>query len=96
MTRVLRELINVGYHKWNEAITIITTKAGKKSYNIAKAWRIIHLLPTISKVVDRIILAKMERSITQGTIQNCSQKNHSCHDSVKQVQDFLVYHKYQN
>jgi len=96
ITRVLKELINNGYLKWSEAVTVLIPKASKKAYNIAKSGRMIHLLPAVSKVVDRIILAKMERSVTLGTTQYGSRKHRSCHDSVKQLKDFLVYHNYKN
>jgi len=59
-TRMINGLIKNGYPTWSEAITVLIAKAGKPTYTVAKSWRMIHLLPTLAKVVDRIILNRQE------------------------------------
>jgi len=47
----------------------------------------------MAKVIDRIILQKMENDVVLGDTQYGSRKGRSCHDSVKQTIEFLEYHK---
>jgi len=47
----------------------------------------------MAKVIDRIILQRMENNVVLGDTQYGSRKRQSCHDSVKQTMEFLEYHK---
>ena len=38
-------------------------KGDKETYDVVKSWRMIHLLPVLSKVVDRIILLKVAKTV---------------------------------
>ena len=93
MVDTTNHLIRYGEPKWHDARTVLIQKAGKDDYQIAKAWRMIHLLPTMAKVVDRIILQRMEKDVVLGDTQYGSRKGRSCHDSVKQRIEFLKYHE---
>ena len=58
-----------------------------------KSWRMIYLLPTMSKVVDRIILLKLAKTVRLEETQYRSRKNRSTHDAMKQILEFLDYNK---
>ena len=53
----------------------------------------IHLLPVLSKVVDRIILSKLAKTVMLENTQYGSRKNRSTHDTMKQIPEFLEYNK---
>ena len=93
MVDTTNHLIRYGEPKWHEARTVLIQKAGKDDYQVAEAWRMIHLLPTMAKVIDRIILQRMEKDVVLGDTQYGSRKGRSCHDSVKQTMEFLKYHE---
>jgi len=93
MVDTTNHLIRYGEPRWHEARTVLIQKAGKDDYQMAKAWRMIHLLPTVAKVIDRIILRRMENDVVLGDTQYGSRKGRSCHDRVKQMMEFLKYHK---
>jgi len=94
MVETTNQLIRYGEPKWDKVRTVLIQKAGKEDYQVAKAWRMIHLLPTMAKVIDQIILQRMEKDIVLGDTQYGSRKGRSCHDSVKQMMEFLEYHKH--
>ena len=93
MVDTTNHLIRYGERKWHEARTVLIQKARKDDYQVAKALRMIHLLLTIAKVIDRIILQRMESDVVLGDTQYGSRKGQSCHDSVKQTMEFFKYHK---
>ena len=94
MTETLNNLIRIGYDRWNEAHTVLIKKADKERYDSVKSWRMIHLLPTISKVVDRIILRRLEKEVTLSDTQYGSRKRRGCHDCVKQISEFLKFGRF--
>jgi len=58
----MRELVSYGLKfailDWNVAEVVFIPTADKVRYDIVKSWRMIHLLPTLAKVVDRIIFGR--------------------------------------
>ena len=61
-----------------------------------KLLRMIHLLPTISQVLDRIILNKMTDCVELSETQFGSRKRRSCYNCVQICKDFLAFHGYKN
>jgi len=82
MVETTNHLIRYGEPRRHEARMFLIQKAGKDYYQMAKAWRMIHLLPTMAKVIDRIILRRMEKDLVSGDTQYGSRKGRSCHDSA--------------
>jgi len=94
MTRTLNNLIKFGYDGWKVAYSVLIKKADKERYDNVKSWRMIHLLPTISKVVDRIMLRKLEKEVTLASTQYGSRKRRGCHDSMKQITEFVKFGRF--
>jgi len=91
LTKTLNDLIRTDYGEWNVANTVLIRKADKQRYDSVKSWRMIHLLPTISKVVDRIVLRRREKEMTLSGTQYGSRRRRGCHDCVKQIADFVKF-----
>jgi len=53
----------------------------------------IDLLPTMSKVVDRIILSKLAKTVKLEETQYGSRTNRATHNAMKQILEFLEYNK---
>ena len=73
---------------------MLIKKADKESYNSVKSWRMIHLLPTISKVVDRIMLRRLEKEVALSGTQYGSRRSRGCHECVKQKSDFVKFARF--
>ena len=78
---------------WEKAETVLIRKGDRERYNVVKSWRMIHLLPTLSKVVDRIILSKIAKTVRLEDTKYGSWKNRSTYDTMKQILEFLKYNK---
>ena len=78
---------------WKKVETVLIRKGDKERYDVVKSWRMIHLLPTLSKVVDRIVISKLAKSVRLEETQYGSRKNRSTHDTMKQILEFLEYNK---
>ena len=73
------------------AHTILIHKADKPAYNIAKSWRMIHLLPTLAKVVEQIVLSQLADDVELEETQFGSRKKRGCHDAMAMVYEFLEH-----
>ena len=60
---------------------------------MVKLWRMIHLLPVVAKVVERVILSKMVKEVDLEDTQYGSRKNRLTHDMFKQIYEFVDYNK---
>ena len=89
----MRKLVKIGCDDWKKAETVLIRKGDKETYEVVKSWRMIHLLPVLSKVVDRIILLKLAKTVQLEETQYGSRKNRSTHDAMKQILEFLEYNK---
>ena len=78
------------------AYTVLIKKTDKEKYNNVKSWRMIHILPTISKVVDRIMLRRLEKEVTLASTQYGSRRRRGCHDSMKQIMEFVMFGRFGN
>jgi len=76
---------------WHRAETVLIKKGDKKRYDVVKSWRMIHLLPVIAKVVERI--RRMTKYVELEDTQYGSRKNRSTHDAFKQMSEFIEYSK---
>ena len=69
----LKRLVDYGLTNdipdWHSAEVVLIPKADKPRYDIVKSWRMIHLLPTIAKVVERIVLLRLAEHVVLGQTQ---------------------------
>ena len=59
----IKKMTRVGCEEWKKAETVLIRKGDKDTYEVVKSWRMIHLLPVLSKMVDRIILLKLAKTV---------------------------------
>jgi len=89
----LRRLIDYGLTKdvpdWHSAEVVLIPKADKPRYDIVKSWRMIYLLPTIAKVVERIVLLRIAEHVVLGQTQFGSRRKRGVHDAMSVVFEFL-------
>ena len=91
--RAIRIWATEGCEDWKRAEPVLIRKGDKERYDVVKSWRMIHLLPILSKVVDRIILNELAKTVRMEETQYGSRKNRSTHDAMKQILEFLKYNK---
>jgi len=80
----------------HKAETVLIKKGDKERYDVVKLWRMIHLLPVMAKVIERVILNKMVKEVDLEDTQYASRKNRSTHDMFKQIYEFVDYNKNMN
>ena len=91
MLRIANDMLRSDEEEWHTAETVLIPKGDKERYNVVKSWRMIHLLPTMAKVMERVVLAKLTDKVTLGETQYGSRKKRSTHDAMKQIMDFMDY-----
>ena len=68
-------------------------KADKPSYNVVKAWRMIHLLPTLAKVAERIVLMRVAKQLELEPTQFGSRTGRGVHDAMALIFEFLEHNE---
>jgi len=93
----LRRLIDYGLTNdicdWHSAEVVLIPKADKPRYDIVKSWRMIHLLPTIAKVVERIVLLRIAEYVVLGHTQFGSRRKRGVHEAMSVVFEFLRHNQ---
>jgi len=64
MIEMVRGLVRTDTEDWHESSCVLIKKGDKDRYDVAKSWRMIHLLPCMAKVTERVILAKLANTVT--------------------------------
>jgi len=89
----LKRLVDYGLTNdipdWHSAEVVLIPKADKPRYDIVKSWRMIHLLPTIAKVVERIVVLRIAEHVVLGQTQFGSRRKRGVHDAMSVVYEFL-------
>jgi len=89
----LKRLVDYGLTNdipdWHSAEVVLIPKADKPRYDMVKSWRMIHLLPTIAKVVERIVLLKIAEHVVLGQTQFGSRRKRGVHHAMSVVFEFL-------
>jgi len=93
----LLRLINHGLRHdiedWHTAEVVLIAKADKPTYNVVKSWRMIHLLPTLAKTAERVILSRIACQVSLDETQFGSQPRKGCHDMIATVYEFLRHNQ---
>jgi len=89
----LKQLVNYGLTNdipdWHSAEVVLKPKVDKPRYDIVKSWRMIHLLPTIAKVVERIVLLRIAEHVVLGQTQFGLRRKRGVHDAMSVMFEFL-------
>jgi len=93
MLALVNEWIKRDCWDWHRAERVLIKKGDKSRYDVVKLWRMIHLLPVLAKVVERIILRIMTKYVELEDTQYGSRKNRLTHDAFKQMSEFIEYSK---
>jgi len=93
MLEGLQSMMREDVQDWHKAETVLIKKGDKERYDVVKSWRMIHLLPVMAKVVERVILSKMVKEVDLEDTQYRSRKNRFTHDMFKQIYEFVDYNK---
>ena len=78
---------------WHSAEVVLIPKADKPHYDIVKSWRMIHLLPNVAKVVERIVLLRIAEHVVLGRTQFGSRRKRGVHDAMSVVFEFLRHNE---
>jgi len=93
----LRRLIDYGLTNdvpdWHSAEIVLILTADKPRYDIMKSWHMIHLLPTIAKVVERIVLLRIAEHVVLGQTEFGSRRKRGVHDAMSVVFEFLRHNE---
>ena len=93
----LKRLIDYGLTNdipdWHSTEVVLIPKADKPGYDIVKSWRMIHLLPTIAKGVERIILLRLAGHVVLSRTQFGSRCKRGVHDAMSVVFEFLRHNE---
>ena len=92
---VVQKSIQLGYYPtiWKTAKGVILRKAGKPSYTVSKAYRVISLLECLGKVIERVVAKKVASFCENLHIfhegQCGSRKNRNTHDALLKLISFV-------
>jgi len=95
----LKRLVDFGLTNnipdWHSAEVVLIPKVDKPRYDIVKSRRMIHLLPTIAKVVERIVLLRIAKHMVLCQTQFGSRHKRGVHDAISKsvVFEFLPHNE---
>jgi len=78
---------------WHDTEVVLIPKADKPRYDVVKSWRMIHLLPTLAKVAERIVMMRLVKLLDLEDTQFGSRPGRGVHDAMALVYEFLEYNK---
>lgn len=94
----MERMVNYGLRHdvpdWHIGEVVLIPKADKPLYDVVQSWRMIHLLPTVAKVVQRIVLLGIASKIDLGDMQFGSRKKRGVHDAMAVIYEFLEHNKF--
>ena len=79
---------------WHTVHTILIPKADKPAYNIAKSLRMIDLLPTLAKILERMVLDQLANDVELEETQFGSRKRRGCHDAMAMAYEFVEHNRH--
>jgi len=89
----MRCLIRKDSKDWYRAEMVLIKKDDKKCYDVVKWWRMLHLLPVMAKIAERVMLGKLTKTMDLKETQYGLRKNRSIYDMFKQILEFTEYNK---
>lgn len=93
MERLVNYCLRHDIPDWHVGEVVLIPKADKPRYDIVQSWRMIHLLPTVAKVIERIVLLRIASMIELGDTQFGSRKRRGVHDAMAVIYEFLEHNK---
>jgi len=91
--RCLEDAVRFGNEDWHLGEVVLIRKADKPRYDVVKGWRMIHLLPVMAKVVERMVLLEVVKHVELEQTQFGSRRKRGTHDSCALIYEFLKAHE---
>jgi len=89
----VRHAIRYGNEDWHQGDVVLIRKADKPRYDVVKGWRIIHLLPVLAKVSERMVLLEVAKHVELESTQFGSRRGRGTHDACAAIYEFLRAHE---
>jgi len=92
-TACLEQSLRCGNRDWHRGEVILIRKANKPGYDVVKGWRMIHLLPVMSKIMERMVLVGIAEHIELEDTQFGCRRKRGVHDAMAVIYEFLHHHR---
>jgi len=89
----LKQSVHSGNVDWHSGEVLLIRKANKPRYDVVKGWRMIHLLPVMSKIMKRMILFGIADHVELEDTQFGSRQKRGTHDAMAIIYEFLDHHR---
>ena len=89
----VRHAIRYGNEDWDQGDVVLMRKADKPRYDVVKGWRMIHLLPVLAKVSERMVLLEVAKHVELESTQFGSRRGRGTHDVCGAIYEFLRAHE---
>ena len=92
---IFTDILRTGRHpeEWKKAIVVPIPKANKPRYDHPKSWRSLHLLSTVSKTLERVVLNRLQeygdKNNTLGATQFGSQRHTGTSDAYQIYKEWV-------
>jgi len=86
---MVRRAIDSDHSRFHCAEAVLIPKAAEPRYDVVKSWRMIVLLSTFAKLLERIILRRLVMSLELGETQFGSWEKCDTHDAMANVLELL-------
>ena len=74
-----------GNEDWPTSEVVLIQIANKPSYDVVKVWRMIHLVPVLAKVTERMVLIELAKHIELEETQFGSKCRKGIHDTLAKI-----------
>jgi len=93
LMQCLEQSIRLGNEDWHQGEVVLIQKANKPRYDVVKGWRMIHLLPVLTKIAERMVLLEVTKHLELEDTQFGSRRKRGTHDACAVIYEFLKHHK---
>ena len=87
--RCIEDGVKRGNPDWHRGEVVLIRKANKPRYDVVKGWRMIHLLPVMTKIMERMVLLGIAKHVELEETQFGSRRKRGVHDAMAVVYEFL-------
>jgi len=89
----LKQSLQSGNEDWHSGEVVLIRKANKPRYDMVKRWRMIDLLPVMSKIMERRILLGIAEHVELEDTKFGSRRKRGTPDAMAIIYEFLDHHR---